>query len=529
MAAYLLITSSTPGNGHRAVGRLARAVAAVGASAGLLGLPGCTVGPDYRGPPVAAPLAASAPAFRRATVETKAAPPPARWWDDLHDPVLTGLIDRGLRNSPTLRAAEARIREARAQLNSQRAAAYPSVTSTAAAIRANLSPGSPLAAIGGSGSSGGQSSGTGAGGAGSTPASRQNLSLFTAGFDALWELDLFGGVRRSVEGARANVDAAAARYEDSQVQLAAEIGQAYATLRNQQIQVALAKRNEAAQLQVLELTQARSRFGTADASNIETLRSQLIQTRAGAAPIPQQVAQSLDQLALLTGQEPGTLDDELGKPDAPVSMPTLPASVPIGNPAAMLRRRPDVRAAERTLASSNAAIGTAVAQRFPSVTLFGNIGFTNGQISDLFQKNSLSVFGGPILRWNFLNFGSVQAGIDQARAADDEAIANYDSAVLQALQDAESSLSRFGQQRQVLAQRINAVDSADRTLKLAETRHAGGTASMIDVLQARSQRVQAEQAQVTAQGDLLRDYVSLQKSLGLGWQPLPPEASAAPG
>lgn len=525
MAFHSLVSKAGRG---RSVVRVAGAIAAVGAGAGL---PGCTVGPDYRGPPVAAPLAASAPAFRRVTPATAAVvdPPHARWWDDLNDPVLTGLIDRGLKNSPTLQAAEARIRESRAQLKSQRAAAYPSATATGAAIRTNTGPNSPLAAITGGGNSG-SGSGGGSGGSGSMPPTgRQSSSLFTTGFDALWELDLFGGTRRSIESAEAQVGEATARFEDSQVQLAAEIGQAYATLRNQQIQVELFKRDEAVQVQVIELTLARSRYGTADASNVETLRSQLIQTRAGSAPIPQQVAQSLDQLALLTGQEPGTLDDELANPEVQASIPLLPQSVPIGDPAGMLRRRPDVRAAERTLASSNASIGTAVAQRFPSVTLFGNVGFTSNQFSQLFHKDSIALLGGPILRWNFLNFGSVEAGIEQARAANDESIANYKSAVLQALQDAESSLSQFGQQRRILVQRIDGVESANRTLKLTETRHAGGTASLIDVLQARSRVVQAEESRVTAQGTLLRDYVALQKSLGLGWQPLPAEGPAAPG
>lgn len=476
-------------------------------------LPACTVGPDYPGPPEVAPHAASAPGFQRAAPAQTQDPPPARWWDALNDPVLSELIDRGLHNSPNLQAAQARIRQARAVLSTQRSAELPRATATGGAFRASIPPGSPLAALSGgsSGSSGGSA----------PPPGRKEQSLFTAGFDATWELDLFGGVRRGVEGARARVEAAAAQYDDAQVQLAAEIGQAYATLRSQQLALALAQADEAAQAKLVALTEARSRFGTADAGMLEPARAQLIQTRATAAPIPGQLAVSLDQLALLTGQEPGTLDALLA---APAALPLLPATIPVGDPAAMLRRRPDVRAAERSLASANAAIGGAVAKRFPSITLFGNASFTNGQFPKLFRLDSLSALGGPLLQWNFLNFGAVQSGIEQARAADEEALANYRGAVLSALEDAESSLSRFAQQRQTLDHRVAGVDSAERSLEVARLRAAGGTASLIDVTRAESQKVQAEQARVAAEAELLRDFMALQKSLGLGWQPRPADS-----
>ncbi|MDQ2779930.1 MAG: efflux transporter outer membrane subunit [Pseudomonadota bacterium] len=508
---------------------MVRTSASMATAAALLAMSACTVGPDYRGPPTVAPQADAAGAFRRAGDETATVNPPARWWEALHDPVLSELVERGLHNSPNLQAAEARIRQARAVLGSRQSDALPKATATGAAIRATVPPGSPLAALSGGGSSGG------AGGADAPPPGRKAFNVFNAGFDATWELDLFGGVRRGVEGARAQVAASVARYEDVQVQLAAEIGQAYTALRSQQLQIALANRIESAQQKLLDLQRARRRYGTADDRSIEPARAQLIQTRASAAPLPGQLAQSLDQLALLTGQEPGTLDAMLvasaadpgsvpvsaAMGSAPALLPPLPTSVAVGDPRAMLRRRPDVRAAERVLAASNAAIGSAVAQRFPSVTLFGNIGFTNGQFPKLLQVDSLSALGGPILRWNFLNFGAVQAGIDQAEAANDEALANYRGAVLQALQDAESSLARFGQQRRTLAQRIDGVASAERQFHLARVRQVGGTASMLDVWLAESRELQAEQARVMAEAELLRDFIALQKSLGLGWQPRP--------
>jgi NodT family efflux transporter outer membrane factor (OMF) lipoprotein len=510
----------------------------------LLALEGCAVGPDYHGPPDAAPLSRAAGAFRRAdpTDAGPLAPQPARWWEPLHDAELNHLIELAFAQSPTLRVAQARILEARATLAKQRAAGYPSATATAAAIKANVPAGSPLAAFGassgdssasasGSGTSGtsnGGSSSADSGGNGSgsaQPASgRQTFDFYTAGFDAIWELDLFGGIRRGVEGARASAEAAAARYEDAQVQLAAEVGQAYAGLRGVQAQLALARRNLEIQQKLLELTQARRQYGTADDLDVERARAQRTRARADLVPLQGQLEQAQDQLALLTGQEPGTLDGELASPKP---LPALPASVPVGDPASMLRRRPDIRAAERGLASSNAAIGQAVAQYFPRVRLIGNIGYSAGKASELFDRNKLAALGGPLLQWNFLNFGSTRAQVRQARAANDEAIARYDGAVLAALQDAEGSLSRFRHQRENAVELTDARDAAARAAVLARTRYGGGTASLMDALDADRQRLQAEQSLLQSQAELVRDYVALQKSLGLGWQPAPDEGDAA--
>ncbi|MDB5827023.1 MAG: transporter [Variovorax sp.] len=517
---------------------IAALAAVLVAALAAVALTGCTVGPDYRGPPNAAPLSSAAGAFRRADATESAASPPSRWWDALGDPALTHVIDLALAQSPTLRAAQARILQARATLARQRAASYPSVTATGAAIAANLPPNSPLAALGGSGSNsasgnsssqattGAAASGTGASGSTSTGSGsgadtgRQTVDFYSAGFDALWEIDFFGGLRRGVEGARARVESAAARYEDAQVQLAAEVGQAYAALRGVQAQIRLAQTTLGDQQRLLELAESRRRHGTADDLDVERARAQFLRARADLVPLMARRDESLDQLALLSGQEPGTLDKDLL--DA-APLPALPATVAVGDPAAMLRRRPDVRAAERALASSNAAIGQAIAQRFPRVRLIGDIGFSSGQASDLFNKNNLMALGGPVLQWNFLNFGSTQAQVRQARAANDEAVAQYEGAVLAALQDAESSLSRFGHQRDNVYQLSDARDSAARASGLARRRYAGGTASQIDVLTADTQRIQVEQSLAQSQAELLRDYVALQKSLGLGWTAAPDE------
>ncbi|WPB57033.1 efflux transporter outer membrane subunit [Xylophilus sp. GOD-11R] len=482
------------------------------------GLAGCTSGPDYRGAPDAAPQASAAGAFHRADAASEpAAPPPARWWEALDDSILTRLIEQAFATSPSLQAAEARIRQSRATLAQRRAGALPGATATGAAIKASIPPGSPLSALGGSSSSSGSAEG------GQASEGRRTIDFYTAGFDAMWEIDIFGGVRRGIEGAAAQSDAAVAQYQDAQVQLAAEVGQAYVSLRGLQRQLELGRANTALQRRMLALVEMRRQGGTADDLDVERARAQLTGTQADVVPLPGRITETLDQLALLTGQEPGALDADLRQPAA---LPKLPAAVAVGDPASLLRRRPDVRAAERTLAAGNAAIGQAIARRFPRVTLFGNIGFSSSSASDLFHHDSLAVIGGPILQWNFLDFGGNRARVRQSQAAYDEAEARYRQAVLAALQDAEQGVSRYRSQRETLEQLALSRDTATRSAAIAQTRYRGGTASLLDALDAERQRLQAEDGLTRGATALVTQYVSLQKSLGLGWSE-PPDAPVA--
>jgi NodT family efflux transporter outer membrane factor (OMF) lipoprotein len=481
-------------------------------------LAGCVVGPNYRGAPEAAPDAARAAAFKRADASLETAvPPPSRWWDTMDDPALNGLIEKAFASSPTLQAAEARIRQSRALLVQRQAAGLPGATATGAAIKASVPASGPLAALGGSSSSSSSAGQASSGG-------HQTIDFYTAGFDAIWEIDLFGGVRRGVEGAAAQTDAAIARYQDAQVQLAAEVGQAYASLRGLQRQLEIGNENAAVQGRMLALTEARRGGGTADDLDLERVRAQITQTQADIVPLGGRIQENLDQLALLTGGEPGALDASLA---TAAPLPRVPATVAVGDPASLLRRRPDVRAAERALAAGNAAVGQAVAARFPKVTLFGNIGFSSSSASDLFHHDKLAVLGGPILQWNFLDFGGNRARVRQSEAGFDEAVAMYRQAVLAALQDAEQGVSRFRSQRDTLEQLAASRDSATRSAALAQARYRGGTASLLDALDAERQRLQAENGLTQGATALVTQYVALQKSLGLGWSEAP--ATVAPG
>ncbi|EEA01183.1 RND efflux system, outer membrane lipoprotein, NodT family [Burkholderia sp. H160] len=463
-------------------------------------LSACTVGPDYRGAPAVAPEAASAATFVRTPAKgiVTSGPAPSQWWLALGDPQLNALITAAFTHNPDLQAAQARLRASRAQLQQQRAAELPKLSADAAAVRLRQP------SLSGLSSSSSQSSSSG----------RGPLQLYTAGFDASWEIDLFGGTRRAIEAASAQSEAVDADLADAQVSLAAEVAQAYIGLRDQQQRLAIAQRTADLQQQMLTLTEQRRAGGTAADVDVERLVTQVESTRSTLTPLAAQVEISLDQLAVLTGRAPGALDAELAEMGA---LPTMPTSLSVVDPATMLAQRPDIRAAERRLASSNAQIGEHIADFFPKLTLYGDLSFTAGDPGHLFRKANASWLGAPYLSWNVFDFGRTQGAVRGAEASRDEAIANYEKTVLAALQDANDGLSRFGYQREHLATLQKVQASAVHSADLTRQRYRAGTTSLIDLLDTQRTEFAAQQDVVAGQAELLKDFVSLQKSLGLGW------------
>jgi NodT family efflux transporter outer membrane factor (OMF) lipoprotein len=474
-------------------------------------LSACTVGPDYAGAPEVATDATHASTFVRTPAAAHAGgtivstPAPSQWWLALDDPQLNALIDAAFAHNPDLHAAQARLREARAQLQQQQANGMPKASFDAAALRTRSPNLGAFTGSQGGDTSSAQSQGSSGGGP---------LQLYTAGFDATWEIDLFGGTRRAVEAATAEADAVDADLADARVSLAAEVAQAYVDLRDEQQRLLLAQRSTELQQQMLELTQQRRAGGTAADVDVERLTTQVENTRATLTPLDEQVNESLDQLAVLTGQAPGALDEALA---APRSIPALPASIAIGDPGALLQQRPDIRAAERRLASSNAQIGEHTADFFPKVTLLGDLGFSAADPGHLVRKSNFTWIGAPYLQWNVLDFGRTISSIHNAEASRDEAAAHYSHTVLGALQDANNALSRYGHQREHLATLMQVQASADRSATLMRQRHVAGVASLIDLLDTQRVEFTAQQDVVAGQAELVKDFVSLQKSLGLGW------------
>ena len=448
------------------------------------------VGPDYAGAPPVAADAAKAPRFARDTVATApAAPATAAWWRSLDDATLDGLVEQALRSSPTLHAAEARLRAARASLNEQEAKRRPSGSASALGLGLWQAPGTDESS---------------------------SAHLYSLGFDASWELDLFGGTRRAVESASAQAQAVRADLADAQVSLTAEVAQAYVALRSQQRRLALLRDTTTLDTQGMALMQQRFDRGVSTADDLEQHKAQGEATQASVADVLAQISASLDRLALLTGQAPGVLDAQLAAP--PQRLPSLPQDLRVGDPADMLKRRPDIRAAERRLASSSAQIGQQTANYFPKISLLGDIGFAGARIGKLLSGDSLSLIAVPYLSWNVLDFGRTAAAVRQAEAGRDEAVANYESAVLGALQDANTSLAQYGQQRQVLQRLLAQQASAERTLGLEQQRRQAGVVGQLDFLDARRNDINARLKALDGEANLLKDFVALQKSLGLGWQ-----------
>lgn len=462
----------------------------------------CTVGPNYAGPPQT--LSAPAKGFARGgPTATAGAPGVAAWWTQLGDATLTDLESRALAANPNIAVAEARLRQARGALRLERANQAPSANASALYAHARV----PGLDLGGSGSAGGEAGGSGSGGGASA------LDLYNLGFDASWEVDLFGGRRRQVEAARAQAEAAEANVADAQVSLTAEVAQAYVNLRDRQQRIALARASADMQKQMLDLTRQRFDRGAASALDVERLSGQLETTNGQIVPLQAELESYLNALAVLTGAEPGSLDALL-TPAGPVPLP--PAQVAVGDPAALLQRRPDIRAAERQLAQRTAQVGVADAARFPRLNILGLIGIGGTELSDISPDKLLAV-GAPMLQWNFLDFGRNRARIEQAEGQRDEAEAQYRASVLGALKDAEDALSRFGHRRDTVASLMRSKASADRAAALMRQRFQAGTATLIDTLDAERSRVAAEQNLSAGLAGLTGDFVSLQKALGLGW------------
>ena len=490
--------------------RILPAAAVLAASLAALALAGCVVGPNYAGPPSVAPSAEAAGAFHRAE-DLAATAPAAAWWLGLNDPALNGLESQAIAANPSLEVARARISQSRASLTNARAQRLPTISASAAYLRTHgatslLAGGSTAAATGAAGGTTVVSS-EGAGG---------DFEFETIGGTATWEPDFFGGKARGVEAARARYQAAEYDLHDAQVSLTAEVASAYVTLRDLQTRLQLQQEDADTEARVLRDTLLRVKGGTVSELDAERLNDQLQTTRAEFAPLQAQVAEQLDRLCALLGKEPGALDAALA---APAALPLPPASVAVGDPASLLRRRPDIRAAERRIQASNAVIGQKTADLFPKVNVFGNLGFGGSDASRLLSGDSFTYAVAPFLQWNVLDFGRVRSTIELAKGQTAEAVADYRRVVLIALQDAETSVSRYARQRDRVQGLMRVQASADKVATMTGLRVKGGTASLIDQLDAERQRVNARQGVAAAQAQLTLDYVALQKSLGLGWAP----------
>lgn len=471
-------------------------------------LAGCTSGPDYKGPGTLGAATPSANFVRGGGLVTPESPRLSSWWTQLGDPVLTELQTRALSSNPSLDIARARIGQARESVRQEQANRYPTVAAQGTYVRAEL-PGVDLGP-----DNNGSSAGAPPAEGGSDDIS--SLNFFNLGLNANWELEFAGASRRQIESLNAQLGAAEANAIDAQVQLTAEVGQAYVNLRERQNRIDTLGRARALQEQAVATARQRFQRGTTAAYEVERAQVALRGTEAEVAAAEAERDVYLNALATLTGSAPGSVDGLLA---APAEVPLPPAVVSVGNPAELLQRRPDVRAAERNLAAATARIGVAEALRFPRISFMGILGLGGTKPGDLFDLGNISAIAIPQIQWQLLDFGRNASRVRQARSGLEEAEARYRQAVLGALQDAENSLARFGQQRRQVAALADVRASAERQVRLTRQRFNAGTTARAELLEAERQLTLAEQNLRGATAALTGGYIAVQKSLGLGWAP----------
>ena len=494
--------------------RLASLLAGVGLSA-------CTVGPNYQKPQTPVPAAYQEIGSKTDAPLSQPVVAPlddgqvASWWRQFNDPTLNSLVARAMAGNLDLKTEVARIRQSREQEVISGAAGLPHASLAANALQLNDSANNPAFSnifSGGASQAAGGAAGAMGGQGGGTPSRIDTLALAT---DATWEVDLFGRVRRGVEAARAGTQAMIWAKRDGQVSLTAEVATDYFTLRDLQVQIAIAQQEVARQKDTFAIIHQQAETGFVTRLNVN---QQQAQVQATIAAIPQLQAQARGQihaLGVLIGQDPESLAGELDRPAG--ELPSVPQTLPVGLPSELLRRRPDVREAERQLAQATANVGVQVAQLYPSFNIVALGAFAAPEVGELFNANSATSVGLGLVQWPIFQGGQIRGQIRSARAQQDQAYYAYQKAVLTALRDVEDALARYqADQRRIIAQKAS-VDASTNSLLIARQQFETGLVTYINVLQAQQTLLNARNGLAQDEGQLATDLVSLYKALGGGW------------
>ena len=525
----------------RAAGVIAVAAAAVTA------VSGCMVGVDYKQPVTKAPTDYGE---SHAGPTTRASEPIdlAIWWRSFHDPELNSLINRAIHDNNTLLQAEARVRQARAQLGIEWGNEFPTLfldgsytrtqTARSRGVVTGTSAGNTTGGTGTTTGTGGTGTGTGtggttgttttggtgsatggaAGGSGTSLVSgltghRQN-DLYQAGFDAGWEVDVFGGNRRSIEAAEDDLELQVNARRNALVTLTAEVARDYVLLRGYQLQLQFANSNLASERSTLELTRSRFRAGLTSDLDVANAEASVAQTAATIPSLEILIKQSIHVLSILLGDEPMALAAELGK-DAPI--PPTPSEVPVGLPSELLRRRPDVRQAERQLAENTALIGVAVAQLFPKFSLTGSVGQENSRFGLTARSLSTIWSFGPQVSWQILSYTQLRDQIRVTNAQQAQSLYAYHQVVLQSFADVEDALVAYAQD-QVRAKALqDEVNANQRAVDLSTQLYTRGLGDFLNVLTAQRALFTAQNDLAISQSNVATDLVQLYKALGGGW------------
>jgi len=452
-------------------------------------LGGCAVGPNYHPPKTVLPanwteVGPGGTTNREADL--------ARWWKTLGDTQLDSLIERAVKSNYDLQAAEARVRAARALRGVVISDLFPTIGASASYTTARRSENSL-----------------------SFPVRLLNTDTYQAGFDATWEIDVFGGKRRSLQAASADLQAVEEDRRDVLVSLLAEVARNYLELRGSQRRLVIAQENLQAQQEVLDITRMRLEKGLASELDVAQAQAVLAATKSQVPSLETALKQSSHRLCVLLGQPPGTLASELADA-APIPPP--PPEVPAGLPSDLLRRRPDVRRSERQLAAATARIGVATAELFPKFILTGVAGYQSLDAANLFSPQSKFWSAGPSVRWRLLEYPRLKSLVRAQTAQQEQVLAQFDQTVLISLEDVENALVAYGKEKERYQSLSEAVDASRRSLELANQLYTAGVGEFLNVLVSERALYQAEDALVESQRTVTENVVALYKALGGGWE-----------
>lgn len=452
-----------------------------------LALAACAVGPDYKTPDTEpARLDNSnlqATALDRSRFESL-------WWKQFDDPVLNQLVQASLQGNRDLRVAFARFKSARAIRDDAANDQLPVVTSRASSEI-------------GKGQIPGQTD------------QRVNSERYDLGLDMAWELDLFGRIQHQIEASEAQAAAAQADLQQLQVSLIAELVDAYGQLRGAQLRESIAQANLKTQQQSRTITVTLRDAGVGNELDVVRADARLAGVQATIPQLQAEQARARHRIATLLGQRPEALSVDL----SPKALPAIAKALPVGDPGELLRRRPDVRSAERQLAAATANVGVATADLFPRVSLSGFLGFTAARGSQIGASAANAWALGPSITWAAFDLGSVRARLRGAKADAEGALANYEQQVLLALEESANAFSDYDKTQQRLMSLMRQSEASRKAADLASVRYREGTVDYLVLLDAERERLSAEDAQAQGEVELYRGIVAIYKALGGGWQP----------
>lgn len=457
----------------------------------------CSVGPDYR-PPSASDL--KVPQGFNAERAGAAEVDLARWWTSFDDPVLTGLVERSLSANLDIAAAGARLRQARATLRATQGAQLPTLGVSGSVNR-----------------SVGQDGGTRVDTTtGQTISVGGDATIYRAGFDAAWEADIFGGLRRSTEAARADAESSAESLHFTQLTIASEVGLNYLQARLAQEQLRIAKANLASQDETVEIVGFRVQAGLVSSLDLEQARQLRANTAASIPTLETSYVAAVNRIAVLLGEAPGAVTTLIAPPAA---IPLAPQAIGAGIPAEVIQRRPDVAQAERSLAAETARIGVAVADLYPALRLSGTFSGSDTSLSDLPSAmigNLVSSITAPIFQG-----GQIRARIEGQRASTDAALAAYRQSVLVALEDVENALTALTNAERREREVIAAADAAQAAVDYARLQYRSGLIDFQSLLESERSLLSSQDSRASARADRSTATVQLYKALGGGWQAAP--------